>query len=311
MSTKKESQAARQSSRRKSLRYHSDQEKPEIPAYLRAVSASEEEEAICMAEPEPQATKKPVTKVSTKYEEGFITITMNRTSIFSIILGIALLGLCFFGMGFLVSQMYFATPTIQTTAAPAPAQPAIQPTPEAQTATPTDEQGKLAELAQSLSGQFGANQLPGAEGVEKVNEAVSGVQIAADITSKAKEGITKTIPDSTPPSSTIGETKKNLPTPTTTPTTNVKGNYGIILGEASTEDSAKAMQEEIKRVKLETIIVTTTQNDPRPGYAIIAGRYSTYSDALAAIETLPKPYSLWGKVYKFEQTNGNSRPGGN
>lgn len=296
MAIKNDTPTERQSSRAKSLRYHSDQEKPEIPAYLKAVSASEEEQALG-ANSTPAASLTSLTDVSSTRKTGVITITMDRTSIFSIIFGVILSGICFFIIGFLTANFYFNAPSNTKTAAAleqkAPLKIIAPETPE-QAASDEDENARLAKIAEGITGKL-----------DETKEAATGAaKKKADELAAVKESIESA-------KQKAEETLKVIPSLYGNPKALSTGNfYSIELSETDSRDLAKSMQDELKKVNLETMIVESPNDEGLPHYLIQLGSFEEYDLAQQALNNLPKPYSLWGKIVKNQKNPGKNQARG-
>lgn len=302
---KNDSQSERQASRRRSLRYHSDQEKPEIPAYLKAISAAEEEEALAsIKSPVKQTTN--ATSDSNQKKQGVITITMDRTSIISVLFGIIIVGASCFGAGFLVSQTFFHGQKVAVVApaavkqAPAAPAPAVEPKKDA---TNEDERTRLADMAQNISGGF-----------EPPKEAAPAKGKPGEAAAPASPEAKAKAPDSGKTEKAKEDAKKEKEEVVQVPPLNqtvakvvpeVTGDvyFTIDLAEARAEQEAKDMQAEFKRAGIDTI-VREIPNPNRVEFHVQSGRYASYEDAQKALDALPKPYSLWGAVVKNEPRKG-------
>jgi hypothetical protein len=288
MAIKNDSRSEHQASRRKSLRYHSDQEKPEIPAYLKAVSASEEEEALASTKTSSVSLPTVASDSSTK-TQGVITITMNRASIFSILVGIMLAGVCFAAIGFLLSYLFFNSPQApeqpkQAVEAQSPV--AAAPVPAVQTEA-HDEGERLAKMAESISSQFPAPAEPATQAGKDIKEAGEKIEHAT----KSVTDVAKLVPVDLTAATKPAEA---LPADF----------YSIHLAEADSEPQAKDMQTELKSSGIDTFIQPIENNEGRLVYHVQTGKFSTYQDARRTLLGLAKPFSMWARIMKIEAHNG-------
>ncbi len=74
--------------------------------------------------------------------------------------------------------------------------------------------------------------------------------------------------------------------------------FSIELAHSDSDETAQQMLRDLREKKLDAYITTTEQESGRTYYIIQVGRYNNYTDAYQALQKLPQPYSLWGKVIK-------------
>jgi hypothetical protein len=308
---KNDSQSERQASRRGSLRYHSDQEQPEIPAYLKAVSASEEEEALASA----KVNEKPTTKStsdSNHKTQGVITITMGSTSIISVLFGIAIVAVSCFGAGFLVSQTFY-----QGQKKPAPVAVAVKPAPTIPVAAADlskevsheDNRTRLADMAQNISGNFETKEpvkaeVKPAEAAKPATPEVKAITPDIGKTDKTKEDAKQENADA------IHVPPLNQPAENKAPEVKPSGYFTIDLVEALVEQEAKDIQVELKKAGIDTVVKEIPAENYKPAFHVQSGKYARYDEAQKALEALPKPYSLWGSVMKIETDKGSQETRG-
>lgn len=288
MTNKSNSQSPRQESRRKSLRYHSEQEKPEIPAYLKAVSASEEEAALSLSKDtaENMANKN---AIAIHDPQRGITITMERTSFISVIFGCMLLGLCFFAMGFATSYVFFqpsSKPNVVAVKEKAP-EPEPEPEDSEYIAPPANEGERLAQLAQNITGKLSDENAPGAGEVNaKVQETIAAKNAAAQLKEESEKALKEL------PINLRGKVKVQ-PQPDSI--------FEIDLGVISTLEQAKELSTELKKLDIDATVFETKNSNGLPIFRLRTGKFKTYEEAAKYMATLPKPYILWASVDKPEK----------
>lgn len=298
MATPRDSKSERLNSRSKSLRYNNDSEKPDIPAYLKAVSPKEEEAAIASALPESGTSNYSNTLLS---QDERITITMGRTTVISILIGSAMMGLCFFAAGFLVSYAFFPQTIEQKKQAPAAEKKEAA---VAETSTslpePAEEGDRLAQMAQNITSQLAESNVPGAAAVnDATGQAIEVKSSATNLKDEVKN--------------LKGETEKTTQAVTTTlarpslDSTAPSPFYTVEIGQTDSKTQAESMRSELEKLKIPAFIGTKTNIESRTNYVINAGNFKTYAEAKTYLTKLPKPYALWGKV---TMTQGNSKESG-
>lgn len=291
MAKKSDSAREHNASRKRSLRYNSEQEKPEIPAYLKAVSASEEEAALATTSDEPKITSF-TSEENAQSSEDRITIIMGRNSVISILVGTAIMGLCLFAAGFLVSYTFFPREVVEKkkSVSAKPAEEKLESTAEESAPQPNEEGARLAQMAQNLTSQLKEADAPGAaEANEKVNQTVNAKETAANIKEESKN---------------LKEQTQNLAQTVTAPIVEKSNDmiavsdlsYTVEIGQTDSRTQAENMKKELAKLKIIAFITSSTNEEARLSYTINAGTFKSYTEAKKYLSTLPKPYSLWGKV---------------
>ncbi len=76
--------------------------------------------------------------------------------------------------------------------------------------------------------------------------------------------------------------------------------FSLELASSDDLETAEQMVRQLKEQKLIPFLDTIKDQTGRTIYRISAGRYREYTTAHSALQKLPQPFSLWGKVIKIE-----------
>ncbi|MEN8236385.1 MAG: SPOR domain-containing protein [Pseudomonadota bacterium] len=77
--------------------------------------------------------------------------------------------------------------------------------------------------------------------------------------------------------------------------------FSLELATSDDLETAQQMLKQLKDQKLNAFLNTAQDDTGRAVYLIRAGKYGNYTDAHRALQKLPKPFSLWGKVVRIER----------